>query len=135
MRIDRYLVVDSSRLVLRHETDLDTLMVEDRLIALTDSDSLLNRCALVHPDSTAVDRYTVHEDLQTRRIGILHDGYVVAKWQHLMGVGHIRAVEGCRCTLSGRDVGQRDGLTRCFATFADGYVRLLHTNGTVTEWQ
>ena len=126
MGIERHVVVDHFRLVLRQEVNLYSFMVEDRLVGLRNRDGLLDGGTLFRPDSTAVDGCTVHQYLQTCGVRVLSDRYVIPEWESLMNPRHIGAVESGCSTLSGWDVRQGDGLGGCLVTLANLYKRLLH---------
>ena len=110
--VERHLVVDFSRLILRAEAYLDALVVEDALVGLLYGEHLLRGLALVQLYGTAVDRHAVHEYLQTQVVGLLHDEQVVTEVRALVHIGHIGAVERDISLAPGRYVGNGGILRR-----------------------
>ena len=128
---EQYLVVDNIRLVLRHEPYLDAVVVEDRLVGLTDGNHFLRGLVLVEEDGASVNGRAVHEDLQAFLVRILRDTEVVVEVPALVGVAHVGAVEHGVHALPGGNVGQGKALAGIAGAVADADTRFLHPYRTV----
>ena len=132
MYAQQYLVVDNRRLVLRHEPYLDAVVVEDRLVGLTDGNHFLRGLVLVEEDRASVNGRAVHKDLQAFLVRILRDTEVVVEVPALVGVAHVGAVEHGVHALPGGNVGQGKALAGIAGAVADADTRFLHPHGAVS---
>ena len=120
---------------MRHEPYLDAVVVEDRLVGLTDGNHFLRGLVLVQENGTSGDRRAVHKDLQAFLVRALRDTKIITEVHALVDIRHIRAVEHGVHALSGRYIGQGKALAGIAGAVADADTRLLHPYGAVTERQ
>ena len=92
--IERHLVVDFHRLILRSEEQLDALIVQDTLVCLADGDDLLDGLAPWQEDGPSVDGVAIHENLQAQSVGLLCIEEVEAEVLSLLGGAQIGTNKG-----------------------------------------
>ena len=121
-----HLVVNDGCLVLRGEADADAVVVENALVGLLNGDDLGDGFALLELDGASVDRHSVHQNLESFRVGFFKHDKVVGEIQTLVRVRHIAEIEVDVCALPRRNIVHNCMLGRQLIAYADFQVRLLH---------
>ena len=79
MCTQQHLVENERCLVLRGEANADAVVIENTLVGLLDGEDVGNGFSLFERDGASVDRPTVHQNLESLRVGLFNHKEVVGK--------------------------------------------------------